>query len=177
MLPEIYLTLPKTRANLVQGLGGSFTDSLGSSRGISNELDRELLLQLRTLADVVVTDGETARREGYRILKACDLAVITRAGYVPAAGVSKMKYVELRVSPTEAIRQLLESGYQRILIECGPSLVAEMISAGLINQLCLTNTSHSKADLPALGIGTARLDWSQQQSDTTFSVWSQIHAS
>ncbi|CAB4959200.1 unannotated protein [freshwater metagenome] len=177
MLPAIYLKVPKTRANLVQGLGGSFTDALGSSRGISNAIDRELLLDLRSLADVVVTDGETARREGYRIPKACDLAVITRAGYVPAAGVSKRNYVELRMSPPQAIRELIESGYQRILIECGPSLIAEMISVGLIDQLCLTNTSHSKADLPALGIGTARLDWSQQQSDTTFSVWSEIQAS
>jgi len=177
MLPEIYLTAPKTRANLVQGLDGSFVDSLGSSRGISNALDRELLLEVRLVADVVVTDGETARREGYRVPKSCDLAVITRTGYAPVPGLSKKHYVELRTSPAEAIRELLKSGYQKILIECGPSLVAEMISAGLIDQLCLTNTSRSKADLSALGISAARLDWSRKESDTTFTVWSQIQAS
>ena len=49
---------------MVSGLDGS--TSIGStSRGLSNPADQELLLMLRTLADVVLVGANTARREGY----------------------------------------------------------------------------------------------------------------
>jgi riboflavin biosynthesis pyrimidine reductase len=177
MLPAIYLNPPRTRANLVQARDGAFIDTNGSSRGISNERDRQLLLELRKLADVVVTDGETARLEDYRIPRDCDLAVITRKGFEPRTSASEKTYLELRKTPEASIRKLLLAGYRRILVECGPQLVAKMIAGQLIDQLCLTNTGGSKAQLSALGIANAQLQYELVDGDTTFSVWSQIQAS
>lgn len=176
MLPTIYLSPPSVRANLVQGPNGVFEDGSGSSRGISNEQDRIRLLELRKLCDVVVTDGETARTENYRVPKACDLAVITRSGFTPAESGSDRKYLELRSSPALAIQTLKDSGYERILLEVGPSLIRELIAADVIEQLCLTNTRNSEANLSALGVAGAALVHQENDGDTTFTVWGEIRA-
>jgi riboflavin biosynthesis pyrimidine reductase len=133
-------------------------------------------LELRQLADVVVTDGETARLEAYRIPLSADLAVITRSGFVPAAGRSSKKYLELRMAPVEAIQHLLERGYSHILLEVGPNILSELVAAGLVDELCLTNTEHSKPALSAIGIASAELVYDEQQQDTSFGVWREIQA-
>ena len=176
MLPAIYLNPPSVRANVVQGPRGVFEDGTGSSRGISNEQDRSRLLELRKLCDVVVTDGKTARTENYRVPKVCDLAVITRSGFTPADSKSDRKYIELRSSPALAVQTLKASGYERILLEVGPSLIRELIAADAIDQLCLTNTANSEANLGALGIAAATLLHQETDGDTTFTVWSEIRA-
>jgi riboflavin biosynthesis pyrimidine reductase len=176
MLDEVYQRPPAVRANLVQGAGGVFIDDVGSSRGISNSLDRERLLDLRRLCDVLVTDGETARTEEYRIPRICDLAVITRSGFTPAAGESAKKYLEFRSSPVLAIQKLKDLGYERILLEVGPNLLRGLIAAGMVDQLCLTNTSFSEPDLSRLGVTAAQLLFSETTGDTTFSVWDEIRA-
>jgi len=176
MLDEVYQRPPAVRANLVQGAGGVFIDDVGSSRGISNSLDRERLLDLRRLCDVLVTDGETARTEQYRIPRFCDLAVITRSGFTPAAGESTKKYLEFRSSPVSAIQKLQDLGYERILLEVGPNLLRELMAAGMVDQLCLTNTSFTGPDLSRLGVTAAKLRLSETKGDTTFSVWDEIRA-
>lgn len=176
MLPAAYQNPPIVRANLVQGKEGEYWDADGSSRGISNHLDRDRLLALRELADVVVTDGKTARLERYRVPKGCDLAVITRTGYTPAAGNSTQRYLELRTDPIGAIELLKQDGYQRILLEVGPSLVKKLLASNLLDQLCLTNTQFSKARLETLNISHAELEFEEVIEDTTFTVWSQIQA-
>ena len=174
MLDHIYLDAPAVRANLVQGALGEFVDEWGSSRGISNSLDLERLLALRAFSDVVVTDGETARKELYRVPRVADLAVITRKGYTPRASDSGRKYVELRQSPQDAVRSLIDSGYKRILLEVGPNLLRSLVLAGLVDQICLTNTGGSSADLSGLGVTSARQAFVEREVDTTFTVWSEI---
>lgn len=174
MLPAAYLSPPPVRANLVQGVGGVFTDSQGSSRGISNQADLARLLDLRALCDIVVTDGETARLERYRVPLTCDLGVITRVGYSPAPSSSTQKYIELKTTPSKAVRELLDLGYKRILLEVGPKVLAALISDGLVEELCLTNTNDSKPDLSKLHIAAANLVYQERQQDTGFTIWSQI---
>ncbi len=176
MLPEPYLRVPHVRANLVQGAAGVFVDSNGSSRGISNRTDLVRLLDLRKLADVVVTDGETARKEGYRVPKTSDLAVITAAGYSPKSTDSNHKYIELRLNPGAAIQRLLDEGYTRILLELGPNLVAALVDDGMIDELCLTNSQGSTPDLHKLGIYSAELVFDEVAEDTRFSIWNQIRS-
>jgi riboflavin biosynthesis pyrimidine reductase len=173
-LPDAYLKIPLVRANLVQGKASTFVDAAGSSRGISNSIDRDRLLALRELADVVVTDGETARLEKYRVPLACDLAVITRIGFRPTPGKSEHLYIELNKSPQEALADLVSRGYERILLEAGPTVVRSLIAADLIDELCLTNTQGSAPNLLSLGIENAKLLFSQEIGDTSFSVWSEI---
>jgi riboflavin biosynthesis pyrimidine reductase len=43
-----------------------------------------------------------------------------------------------RVSPAEAVAALAERGYQRILVEGGPTLLFNFVAAGLLDDLCLT---------------------------------------
>lgn len=176
MLDQIYLDAPLVRANIVQGASGEFVDESGSSRGISNALDLERLLALRTLSDVVVTDGETARKEQYKVPRVADLAVITRQGYTPRESDSTRKYVELRQNPLDAVQSLIDSGYKRILLEVGPNLLRSMALAGLVDQICITNTGGSSADLSSLGVRSAKQAFVERDDDTTFTVWSEIQA-
>lgn len=172
---DLYSPAPGVRANLVQSIGGVFVDDSGSSRGISNDLDRELLLYLRTLSDVVVTDGETARRENYRVPRVCDLAVITREGYKPEPRESSRKYLQFPgLSPAQVVSELQTIGYKRILLEVGPNLVCELIQANLVDQLCLTNTNGSVPELRELGAAGWRSDFDLLEGDTRFSAWSPI---
>ncbi len=172
---ELYSPAPGVRVNLVQSIGGVFVDDSGSSRGISNDLDRELLLYLRTLSDVVVTDGETARREKYRVPRVCDLAVITREGYEPEPRESGHKYLQFPgLSPAQVVSELQKLGYSRILLEVGPNLVRELIQANLVDQLCLTNTNGSVPELRELGAAGWRSDFELLEGDTRFSAWSPI---
>lgn len=167
-----YKDAPHVRVNLVQGLGGALTDSSGSSRGISNSLDRELLLALRGFCDVVVTDGETARRENYKVPLNADLAVITRIGYSPAAGSSKHKHVNLSADLSESIAKLRRAGYAHLLLEVGPGLLRNHWVS--IDELCLTNTAYSSPDLATLGIAKATLVSEEINGDTRFTRWTEI---
>lgn len=174
MLNAAYLAVPKVRANLVQGPSGQFVDETGSSRGISNDADLQRLLELRKLADILVTDGETARKESYRVPDCCDLAVITRNGFTPREGKSTRAYIELRKNPVDAIRYLKNLGYERVLLEVGPTVLSELVADGLVDQICLTNTGGSNADLSRLAVATATQVLTEQLGDTTFTVWGEI---
>ena len=176
MLSDAYLDVPPIRANFVQGANGRLADEAGSSRGISNPTDLQRLLELRVLSDILVTDGKTARLEQYKIPKSTDLAVITRRGYTPRASVSSHRYLELRQSPEAAIGHLIELGYQRILLELGPKVFAEIVKAGIPVELCLTNTGGSDPQLDKLGIGSAELVFQETHGDTRFTIWRQIQS-
>ena len=171
MLQASYLDVPLVRANLVQDANGAFTDANGSSRGISSEEDRDLLLALRALADVVVTDGETARLERYKVPRVCDLAVITRKGYSPTPSDSTHSYIEFNFGLNETLTALKTLGYKRILLEVGPSLLKSNWDS--VDQLCLTTTGHGAPDLAPLGI-EAELADVNHLGQSTFTVWSQI---
>lgn len=63
----------------IDASGTSFGEN-GSSIDISTELDRLLLGKLRSLADVIVTSGRTARAEKYRSSKHAPIAIFTNTG-------------------------------------------------------------------------------------------------
>jgi len=66
------------RLNFVTDINGLYRDSGGSSDGISNRLDRLLLGKFRSQSDIIVTTGETARRERLSSSKHAPIAVITK---------------------------------------------------------------------------------------------------
>jgi riboflavin biosynthesis pyrimidine reductase len=45
---------------------------------------------------------------------------------------------EDRVDPAEALHQLSLAGYRSVLLEGGPGLNADVVHAGLLDELCLT---------------------------------------
>jgi riboflavin biosynthesis pyrimidine reductase len=128
---------------MVIGGAGETKDSNGSSRGISNELDRKLIGHLRGLSDVVVTGGATARAENYRKPNAADLAVISRqtASVEGSITLTPPTHVELG---SWVLDHLLKLGYSRVLLETGPSLSKTFLSADLVDEFCLTVTNGSK---------------------------------
>ena len=71
---------PSFLLNLVSDIDGNFSGSNGSSRDISNESDRQVLLGLRETADGILTTAKTARVEAYRRSALAPLALISRSG-------------------------------------------------------------------------------------------------
>lgn len=68
------------RVNLaIDASGKSFGES-GRSVDVSSDLDRLLLGKLRSLADVIVTSGQTARVEKYRSSRHAPIAIFTKTG-------------------------------------------------------------------------------------------------
>lgn len=68
------------RANFVIDATGQSFGANGDSSDISNHVDRLLLGKLRSLADVIVTSGKTARIERYKSSKHAPIAIFTRSG-------------------------------------------------------------------------------------------------
>ena len=174
MLHEAYTRPPLVRANLVQSLNGAFIDENGSSRGLSNSEDLQRLLALRGIADVVVTDGETARKERYKIPSAADLAVFSRRGFQPSSGNSKHRYLHLDLAPASSVKHLLELGYSRILLECGPGPLRQIITGARLDELCLTTTCGAFPQLAGIGIRSANVKFVEQTGNTTFWIFDQI---
>ena len=131
---ESYHELVGVRLNMVVDGSGAFVDANGSSRGISNELDRKLIGHLRKQADVVVTGGNTARREHYRVPKSCSLAVISNTFEL-----DDERYIRL-ADPKLALPTLRNLGFERILLETGPTLSKYFLETDQVDEFCLTVT-------------------------------------
>ena len=133
-----YQPLVGVRLNMVVNSSGNFVDSEGSSRGISNELDRKLIVHLRQISDIYVTGGNTYRNEGYRVPKSGALAVITRNETEP----NIIGLTPPNAEPTAlwSLDKLKSLGFRRVLLEVGPSLAKEFLTANLVDEYCLTIT-------------------------------------
>ena len=68
------------RLNFAVDAVGQFTGETNSSADVSTELDRLLLGKLRSLSDLIVTSGKTARLEKYRSSKHAPIAIFTTSG-------------------------------------------------------------------------------------------------
>jgi riboflavin biosynthesis pyrimidine reductase len=68
------------RVNFAVDQDGASFGLTGDSAGVSTQLDRLLLGKLRSLADVIVTSGETARKERYKSSKHAPIAIFSRTG-------------------------------------------------------------------------------------------------
>ena len=163
-----YPELVGVRLNMVVSGAGTFTDENGSSRGISNDLDRKLIGHLRRQSDVVVTGGNTARKEQYRVPSHCALAVISNSFTLEQEG-----YIRLDDHAT-AISQLTDMGFERILLETGPTLSKFFLETGQVDEFCLTVTN-GDLDVAAKTVAGFGVDLelmgATEQEDTLFSRW------
>lgn len=167
-----YQSLDGVRLNMVVDSAGKFRDSTGSSRGISNDLDRALLVHLRKLSDVFVTGGSTARSENYRVPKTGKLAIVSRAT-VPDGAIS-LRPPETVSLPNWVIDELKSCGFRRILLEVGPSLARQFLAKNLVDEFCLTvvdaDADLAKSVVEHLG-SNLEPAWSEKIQDTLFTVW------
>lgn len=169
---EKYQPLEGVRLNMVVDSSGKFTDASGSSRGISNENDRSLLVRLRKLSDVYVTGGNTARLEGYKVPTLRNLAIITSKQV--AEGIISLTPRESVELTQWVIDELHAKQFKKILLEVGPKLAKEFLSKDRIDEFCLTvvNGDISIAKSVLVGLeSTLDLVSVEKVEDTLFTRW------
>lgn len=159
------------RANMISTLDGSATGPDGRSGTINNEVDHAVFSALRAAADVVVVGAGTARAEGYSPA-AVPIVVVSRSGDVPPAlrdappgrvlmattsgapglgrarellGADQVVGVGDEVDPAQLVAALHERGWRSVLSEGGPSLLGDLLGAGVVDELCLTTVPRALA--------------------------------
>jgi len=149
---------------MVTSLDGAATGADGKSGSINNEVDRAVFALLRRQADAIIVGAGTARTEGYRPTGR-PLVVVTHSGQLPerlrGAEPGAVLLATHRAAPllgaavdelgdhvlllgddavdVTALRPALaERGFTRLLTEGGPSLLADLVAAGVVDELCCT---------------------------------------
>ena len=141
-LAELY-AIPRTpwlRVNMVTTVDGAATGETGTSGSINNAADKQVFDHLRATADVIVVGAGTARAEGYGPADS-PIVVVSRRDDVPPTlrGAPPGRVlVEPLGDPVAFKRSLVDRGWTRILCEGGPSLLAELLAAGVVDELCAT---------------------------------------
>lgn len=126
-------------ANLIVGKDGS-TSKSGSSIQLSTQEDRVRFNALRLKNDLILIGGNTARREPYkRTPIPLYILTHTKVRLQPKNQLAK----QFSLSAKEMISEIgakFENGNEviNLLVEAGPSLLTQMVSDSLIDQLYLT---------------------------------------
>jgi riboflavin biosynthesis pyrimidine reductase len=92
-LAELYAYPSETtwvRANFVSSVDGAAQAAEGRSGGLSSEADQSLFALLRSLADVILVGGQTARTEGYQpvLPTEVDTDLRARLGLTPTPAIA-----------------------------------------------------------------------------------------
>jgi riboflavin biosynthesis pyrimidine reductase len=132
---------PWLRVNMVSTVDGAAQGADGLTGTINNALDRRVFDLLRVDADVVVVGAGTVRAEGYGPLG--KPFVVVGSSLPPQLEGQP----DVRLHPggdDEALRGLVDGlraeGLPRILSEGGPTLLAGLLRAGVVDELCCTVT-------------------------------------
>lgn len=156
---------PAVRLNMISSVDGA-TVLDGVSGGLGSLADKRVFAVLRSLADVVLVAAGTVRAENYGPAEV-PIAVVTRSAQLdwqsrfftdaiarpivlttedaPAENVAHAREVADvvvagtgGVDLTRALDELALRGAANVLAEGGPTLNAQLVAAGLLDELCLT---------------------------------------
>jgi riboflavin biosynthesis pyrimidine reductase len=174
------------RLNLIATVTGGASGSDGTSETLTNPVDRRILGVIRELADIVLIGAQSLRAEEYVQPRRSRLAVVTASGNLgghriaapegdrpivlcpPAARARVLEtlpiaeVIELQpeadgtIAATTMIEALRAAGFASIICEGGPSLAAQMLDAGLVDEFCLS-TSPLVGGLPLPVTGSAAI--------------------
>lgn len=118
----------------------------GTSKLLSSDADRAVLLHLRKISGLIVTDLATAKAENYRPSKFTDIEVWSKSGNFgefqkrePTGDNKGLRLVHTPSLPLAVKRAKLLS--PNLLFETGPTVSAMLASENLIDEFCLTVTS------------------------------------
>ena len=156
---------PSVRLNMISSVDGA-TAVDGRSGGLGGSADRKVFAALRSLADVVLVAAGTVRAENYGpgnlpiavvsgslrldwdtpfFTAATHRPILVTAGRAPAEAIEQAEAVadvvvagDAEVDLVQAVHQLGERGFARVLAEGGPSFNGALAAADLLDELCLT---------------------------------------
>lgn len=156
---------PWLRVNFVSTVDGAAQGSDGVSKSINNDADKRVFDALRRRADCLVVGAGTLRAEGYDVPR-LPLVVVSRSADLPptlrgapsgrilmatvasADGLTASReelgednvFVlgEEEIDLVELKATLAERGWVEQLCEGGPSLFADLLAAGVVDELCWT---------------------------------------
>jgi riboflavin biosynthesis pyrimidine reductase len=161
--------LPWLRVNMISTVDGAATGAGGKSGDINNPADKRVFDMLRAQADVIVVGAGTARVEEYGVASS-PIAVVSRRAEIPAAlrdaptgtvllvtcaraddlpasrdllGDEQVIVVGDDAVDLRAMRaELVDRGFQNLLSEGGPHLLADMLASGVVDELCVSVVPH-----------------------------------
>jgi riboflavin biosynthesis pyrimidine reductase len=156
---------PWLRVNFVSTVDGAAQGSDGVSKSINNAADKRVFDALRRRAHCLVVGAGTLRDEGYDV-PPMPLVVVSRSAGVPptlreaprgrvlmatvasSAGLAAareslgeenvMELGEDEIDLVALKAALVDRGWTEQLCEGGPSLFADMLAAGVVDELCWT---------------------------------------
>jgi riboflavin biosynthesis pyrimidine reductase len=131
--------------NLVVSLDGSAAGPDGTSGSLTMGADRAVLGAIRAESDLVLVGAATLRSEPSLVPRSTRLAVLSRSGDLGAAV----------LRPGDVVLDELPERRGRIVCEGGPSIVAQLLSAGLVDELCLTTVPRVVGGTPLAPFGGA----------------------
>ena len=121
-----------------------------TSSDVSNETDRRLLMHLRSLSDLVITDAATAAIEQYRPSKFCDIEIWSKSG--DFRGLKELQSrddkhgISLKIiTDADSRLKLLRLSRDSILLETGPNLTAQLAELRLIDIASISVTGAGSA--------------------------------
>jgi riboflavin biosynthesis pyrimidine reductase len=156
---------PWLRVNFVSTVDGAAQGSDGVSKSINNDADKRVFDALRRRAHCLVVGAGTLRDEGYDV-PPLPLVVVSRSADVPPTlrdaprgrvlmatvassdglavareSLGEENVMELGEEEIDLVAlkaALVDRGWTEQLCEGGPSLFADMLAAGVVDELCWT---------------------------------------
>lgn len=156
---------PWLRVNFVSTVDGAAQGPDGRSKSINNAADKRVFDALRSRADCLVVGAGTLRAEGYDVPR-LPLVVVSRSADVPPTlrGAPRGRILMATVASADGLDASREAlgaenvlvlgddeidlvelkatlagrGWTEQLCEGGPSLFADLLAAGVVDELCWT---------------------------------------
>jgi len=156
---------PWLRVNFVSTVDGAAQGGDGLSKSINNDADKRVFDTLRRRADCLVVGAGTLRAEGYDVPRV-PLVVVSRSADVPPTlrGAPRGRILMATVASADGLAAareelgednvlvlgeeeidlgllkatLADRGWSEQLCEGGPSLFADLLAAGVVDELCWT---------------------------------------
>jgi riboflavin biosynthesis pyrimidine reductase len=131
-------------ASLVVGTDGS-TAKGGNSRGITSGVDRTAFLARRRSADFLLIGGETARVEPYH--RTPVPVVISSRSMINSLADNRLAHW-WNLSPAEALAKGIKKFGENVLVESGPTIIADLLLNKVLDGIYLSITSVTGGENP-----------------------------
>ena len=144
-LLELFTRVEGVRLSMVCDTGLKTFGENQTSDDVSTPLDRSLLMHLRKIADLAITDAATAEAENYKQSKFVDIEIWTKSGNVRGiqsrAATGELHAITV-VHIEDAAGRLddLLATHKSILLETGLTLSTALASEKLVDEACITVT-------------------------------------